>query len=57
MSLRFLSVTPVGAELHCTGRVEERLEEDGHSKLRISLLSVLRDGTPNLSGEAIVRTT
>ncbi|WP_299354873.1 MaoC family dehydratase [uncultured Shimia sp.] len=54
LSSRFTAITPVGATVTCTGRVAERLDQDGEPMLRIALTATIDDGTQTLRGEALI---
>ncbi|WP_066112091.1 MaoC/PaaZ C-terminal domain-containing protein [Blastomonas sp. CCH2-E1] len=51
---RFVSMTQVHDLIAFSGRVVERFEADGETRLRISLVAAAQDGRQTLLGEAIV---
>lgn len=51
---RFVSPTRIGEAFTCSGRVAERFEEGGRAWLRLSLSATKADGTPAVTGEAVV---
>lgn len=53
-SVRFLSITPVGTSVTCTGRVTEKFEEAGEKRARIELQTTIDNGAVTLAGEAVV---
>lgn len=59
LSVRFQAITPVNAELTCSGEVVERLEIDGAPHLRIALFADIQTGegrrTRTVAGEAVIR--
>lgn len=59
LSSRFLAITPVGADLTCSGTVSEQFEQEGVPHLRIAILAEITtpDGQnlKTLVGEAVVR--
>ncbi|GGE12093.1 Acyl dehydratase [Gemmobacter megaterium] len=59
VSNRFMAITPVGANLTCSGEVAERLDIGGVPHLRVALAAdvTLDDGRTarTLAGEALVR--
>jgi acyl dehydratase len=53
-SVRFAAITHVGDSITCSGKVVEKLEQDGERRVRLQLSTVNQDGEIKLSGEAIV---
>lgn len=53
--VRFAAITPVGAQVVCTGQVEEILERDGERLAKLSLVASVVDGAVTLVGDALVR--
>jgi acyl dehydratase len=51
---RFQGITHLGNAMRCTGRVVEKLEQDGEHCVRIELQSVNQFGQPKIVGEALV---
>ena len=54
-STRFVSITPLRAEVSCTGTVTEIEERDGQRFAKLALKASLTDGTVTLSGDALVQ--
>lgn len=54
LTTRFTALTPVGAEVTVTGRVTDRYEAAGETRLRLTLTATLQDGTRTLRGTAEV---
>ena len=52
--VRFVSITPLRAEVTCRGRVAEVIERDGERLARLEVSTVLPDGTVTLQGDALV---
>lgn len=53
-NVRFVSITPVGAELELSGRIIERFEEEGEPRARIKFQVATRAGQTTIVGEAII---
>lgn len=51
---RFQGITHLGNAIRCTGRVTEKLEQDGERCVRIELQSMNQFGQAKISGEALV---
>jgi acyl dehydratase len=51
---RFLGITHLGNVITCRGRVVEKLEVDGESRVRIEVQSANQFGETKIAGEAIV---
>lgn len=51
---RFVSMTQVHDLITCAGTVTERFEEDGETRLRITVTATAQDGRQTLAGEAVV---
>ena len=51
---RFVSMTQVHDLISCSGKVTERFEEGGESRLRIALVAETQDGRQTLLREAVV---
>ncbi|GLS79606.1 MaoC/PaaZ C-terminal domain-containing protein [Paracoccus marinus] len=60
LSGRFMAITPVNADLTCSGEVAERLEIDGQPHVRVNLVAEIiapdASRTRTIAGEAIIRT-
>lgn len=54
-STRFVSITPLRAEVTCTGTVTEIVQRDGLSFAKLALKASLKDGTTTLSGDALIQ--
>ena len=52
--VRFSAITPVKANVRCTGEILERFEEDGEQRVRIGLKTLIDDDTVTLDGEAVI---
>lgn len=53
-STRFAAITQLGAQIRCTGTVNEIFELDGERRARISLSAADETGEIKLTGEAVV---
>ena len=53
-AVRFVAITHVGDEVRCTGRVVERFEAQGETRLRVELLARSQTGELRLSGVAVL---
>ena len=53
--VRFAAITPLGASVACTGRVEAIVEHDGERLAKLALQAAVVDGPVTLVGEALVR--
>lgn len=51
---KFVSITQIGAEITCHGKVEEFMDANGERKARLALMAVDQHGDIKLTGEAIV---
>lgn len=54
LSMRFVGITHLGHVPTCTGKVTEKFEQDGESRVRIALSCSNQYGEPRLVGEAVV---
>jgi acyl dehydratase len=52
--VRFSAITPVGARLHCSGTVAEKLEREGESLLRLDIAVTDEAGEVKLTGNALI---
>jgi len=52
--VRFRSITQLGDEIRCSGRIAEIFEADGERRARIALTAVNQNDDVKLAGEAIV---
>jgi acyl dehydratase len=57
LKMRFMGITHLYDEPHCTGRVAERFEADGETRLRIEMQCENQKGEAKIVGEAIVAIT
>ncbi|MGB3432077.1 MAG: MaoC family dehydratase [Achromobacter sp.] len=53
-AVRFVAITHVGDEVRCTGRVVERFEAQGETRLRVELHARSQTGELRLSGVAVL---
>lgn len=53
-SVRFASITQLGAELTCTGTVAEIVERNGERQARLDLKAADQHGDVKLTGEAFI---
>jgi len=53
-SVRFGAITPLHAEVTCSGMVKEIIEENGELLAKLAVFAKLADGTETLSGDAAV---
>jgi acyl dehydratase len=51
---RFQGITHLGNAMRCSGRIVEKLEQDGERCVRIELQSTNQFGQPKIAGEALV---
>ncbi|TVR79114.1 MAG: dehydratase [Rhodospirillales bacterium] len=51
---RFTAITRVGEKIICTGKVAEKLEENGEKRVRVELSAANQDGQVKAAGEALV---
>lgn len=54
LKMRFTGITYLRDAPHCTGRVSERFEADGESRLRIEMQCANQKGEARIVGEAVV---
>lgn len=54
LKMRFMGITHLYDEPHCTGRVAERFDADGEARLRIEIQCTNREGETKIVGEAVV---
>jgi acyl dehydratase len=54
LDIRFAAITHVGERITCTGRVVEKFEQDGQRCAKVQLATANQDGTPKLTGEALL---
>jgi acyl dehydratase len=54
LDIRFAAITHVGERITCTGRVVEKFEQDGQRCAKVQLATASQDGTPKLTGEALL---
>jgi acyl dehydratase len=54
LSGRFVSITPVGAAVTCSGQVVAKREEAGEKRIVIAIKARIGDGIDTIIGEAIV---
>jgi acyl dehydratase len=54
LEVRFLGITHLGNAMLCSGRIVEKLEQDGEHCVRIELQSVNQFGQAKIVGEALV---
>lgn len=53
-SVRFVGITHLGNIISCSGRVTEKLEQQGERLVRIELMSKNQFGQTKITGEALV---
>jgi acyl dehydratase len=51
---RFTQITRVGETITCTGKVAEKLEQDGEKRVRLELAAANEKGEMKAAGEAVV---
>jgi acyl dehydratase len=54
LDVRFLGITHLGNAMQCSGRIVEKLEQDGERCVRIEMHSVNQFGQTKIVGEALV---
>lgn len=52
--VRFGGITHLGNVISCTGKVVEKFEKDGESRVRLAIISRNQFGQTKITGEAIV---
>ena len=52
--VRFVAITPVHARVLCTGKVVEKFEADGETRVRLAIDAHTDAGLHTLSGDAVV---
>jgi len=52
--VRFATITPVLATVTCAGRVIEKFEADGETRVRVELTAEIDGGVRTLQGDAVV---
>jgi acyl dehydratase len=53
-NVRFSSITQVGDAVTCTGRIVEKFEQDGETRVKLALTAANQAGAVTLQGEAVV---
>lgn len=53
-SVRFAAITHVGDRITCSGKVVEKLEQEGERRVRLQVTTVNQDGEIKLVGEAVI---
>jgi len=53
-STRFTAITRVGNAITCTGKVVDKMEEDGEKRVRLEITAQDQDGEVKGAGEAVV---
>lgn len=53
-STRFTAITRVGNAITCTGKVVEKMEQDGEKRVRVEITAADQDGEVKGAGEAVV---
>lgn len=54
LKMRFTGITHLRDAPHCTGRVSERFEHNGETRLRVEIACANQDGEQKIVGEAVV---
>jgi len=54
LGVRFTAITPVHAQVICTGKVVEKFEADGEKRVRLELNAHTDGGLHTLAGDAVV---
>jgi len=52
--VRFAAITQVGECIRCTGKVVEKLEQDGEKQVRLDIQAAGNDGEIKLAGDAVI---
>jgi acyl dehydratase len=52
--VRFVAITPVHAKVVCTGKVTEKFEAEGETRVRLEINAHTDSGLHTLAGEAVV---
>ena len=53
-SNRFTAITYIGDRITCTGKVAEKMEQDGEKRVRLEITAAKENGDVTLAGEAVV---
>ena len=54
LDVRFAAITQVGERITCTGRIVDKFEHEGRRCVRVHVSTANQDGSPRLTGEALV---
>jgi len=52
--VRFAAITQVGERIRCTGKVVEKLEQDGEKRVRLDIQAAGDNGEIKLAGDAVI---
>ncbi|MDE2454731.1 MAG: dehydratase, partial [Burkholderiales bacterium] len=52
--VRFVGITHLGHQIRCTGRVAEKFEADGESRIRLEIQTVNQYGDTKILGDAVI---
>ena len=52
--VRFVGITHLGHQVHCTGKVVEKFEADGEQRVRLEIQSANQYGDTKILGDAVV---
>jgi hypothetical protein len=52
--VRFVAITPVHAKVVCTGKVVEKFEADGETRVRLEINAHTDSGLHTLAGDAVI---
>lgn len=52
--VRFAAITQVGERIRCTGKVVEKLEQDGEKQVRLDIQAAGDNGEIKLAGDAVI---
>ncbi|MEX3011805.1 MaoC family dehydratase [Hoeflea sp. TYP-13] len=53
-STRFVAITQLRERIVCSGKVTEKLEQDGEKRVRLEIQAANQDGDVKLAGEALI---
>lgn len=54
MNARFTGITHLGNEVHCTGKIVEKMKKDGETLLRVEIQSTNQFGEVKIIGDALI---
>ena len=52
--VRFVGITQLGHEIRCTGKVVEKFEAEGETRVRLEIQTANQYGEPRIVGDAVI---